>query len=98
MIAAPRAALLGSMATRARTFHGRESLSLGGRPTLAPPSWWDSLARGVSSPAARMFAAGLAIRVAFLTLARAYVFRDSFGFGFEAGRIARALAAGRGFS
>src|SRR5216684_4156786 len=46
----------------------------------------------------RIFAAGMALRVAFLTASGAYVFRpDYFGFGWEAGRIASSLAAGRGF-
>jgi 4-amino-4-deoxy-L-arabinose transferase-like glycosyltransferase len=47
----------------------------------------------------RIFATGMALRVAFLTASGAYVFRpDYFGFGWEAGRIASSLAAGRGFS
>jgi 4-amino-4-deoxy-L-arabinose transferase-like glycosyltransferase len=47
----------------------------------------------------RIFAAGMALRVAFLSASGAYVFRpDYFGFGWEAGRIASSLAAGRGFS
>jgi hypothetical protein len=46
-----------------------------------------------------IFAVGLAVRIAFLTLSGTYVFRpDYFGFGWEAGRIASALAGGRGFS
>src|SRR5258708_22173676 len=45
----------------------------------------------------RIFAAGMVLRVAFLTASGAYVFRpDYFGFGWEAGRIASSLAAGRG--
>jgi 4-amino-4-deoxy-L-arabinose transferase-like glycosyltransferase len=48
---------------------------------------------------ARIFAVALLLRVAFLTLAGRYEFSpDYFGFGWEAGRIARALAMGRGFS
>jgi len=47
----------------------------------------------------RIFATGMALRVAFLTASGAYVFRpDYLGFGWEAGRIASSLAAGRGFS
>src|SRR5258708_10553705 len=49
-------------------------------------------------PPRRIFAAGMVWRVAFRTASGAYVFRpDYFGFGWEAGRIASSLAAGRGF-
>jgi hypothetical protein len=52
-----------------------------------------------SRTAARIFAVGLALRVAYLTLFRTYLFPpDYFGFGWETGRVASALAAGRGFS
>ncbi len=49
----------------------------------------------------RMFWVAFAVRVAFLTLAHKYRLHsewDHFPFGFEMGRIARALATGRGFS
>jgi 4-amino-4-deoxy-L-arabinose transferase-like glycosyltransferase len=52
-----------------------------------------------SGTAIHIFAVGLALRVAYLTISRAYLFPpDHFGFGWEAGRIASALAGGRGFS
>src|SRR5580765_6313481 len=49
----------------------------------------------------RMFWVGLLIRVLYMTLAHTYRFRvseDHFQFGWEMGRIGRALATGRGFS
>lgn len=47
----------------------------------------------------RVFAVALLLRVAFLTLAGRYAFHpDYFGFGWETGRVARALATGHGFS
>lgn len=49
----------------------------------------------------RMFWAGLLVRVLYLTLAHTYRFRtteDHFPFGWEMGRIARALVTGRGFA
>jgi 4-amino-4-deoxy-L-arabinose transferase-like glycosyltransferase len=49
----------------------------------------------------RMFWVGLAIRVLYITLGHSYHFRafqDHFQFGWEVGRIARALATGRGYS
>lgn len=49
----------------------------------------------------RMFWVGFAIRVLYMTLAHSYRFRateDHFPFGWEMGRIARALATGRGFA
>lgn len=48
-----------------------------------------------------MFWAGLVVRVLYMTLARGYHFKpieDHFQFGWEIGRIARALAAGRGYA
>ncbi len=57
---------------------------------------------GWSSPAARrMFWTGLAVRLLYLTLAHTYCFRpaqDHFQFGWEMGRIARALATGYGYA
>ncbi len=50
---------------------------------------------------ARMFWVGLAVRVLYLTLAHTYKIRpilDHFQFGWEMGRIGRALATGYGFS
>ncbi len=49
----------------------------------------------------RMFWAGLAVRVLYITLARSYhftAFQNHFPFGWEMGRIARAVATGRGYS
>lgn len=49
----------------------------------------------------RMFWVGLAVRVLYMTLAHTYRFRvseDHFQFGWEMGRIGRALATGYGFS
>ena len=48
-----------------------------------------------------IFWAGLALRVLYLTIAHTYRFRefqDHFQFGWEMGRIARALAIGRGYA
>ena len=69
----------------------------------APPSGYrDGYETGWHSPAARrMFWTGLLVRVLYITLAHTYRFRtteDHFPFGWEMGRIARALATGRGFS
>jgi 4-amino-4-deoxy-L-arabinose transferase-like glycosyltransferase len=49
----------------------------------------------------RMFWVGLAVRVLYITLGHSYHFRafqDHFQFGWEVGRIARAVATGRGYS
>jgi 4-amino-4-deoxy-L-arabinose transferase-like glycosyltransferase len=49
----------------------------------------------------RMFWAGLTIRVLYITLGHAYrirLFADHFQFGWEMGRVGRALATGYGFS
>ncbi|HXC95161.1 MAG TPA: glycosyltransferase family 39 protein [Edaphobacter sp.] len=49
----------------------------------------------------RMFWTGFAIRVLFITFGHSYRFsgiQDHFQFGWEMGRIARAVATGRGFS
>ena len=49
----------------------------------------------------RMFWVGLIVRVLYMTLAHTYKFRvseDHFQFGWEMGRIGRALATGYGFS
>jgi hypothetical protein len=49
----------------------------------------------------RMFWVGLAVRVLYITLAHSYHFRtflDHFQFGWEVGRIARALATGHGYA
>ena len=49
----------------------------------------------------RMFWVGLAVRVAYMTLAHTYRLRvllDHFEFGWEMGRIARALATGYGYA
>ncbi len=49
----------------------------------------------------RMFWVGFLLRVSFLTIAHTYRFRaseDHFAYGWEMGRIARALAMGHGFS
>ncbi len=49
----------------------------------------------------RMFWVGLLVRLLYLTLAHTYRFRateDHFQFGWEMGRIARALVQGRGFA
>lgn len=48
-----------------------------------------------------MFWAGLIVRVLYITIARSYHFRpveDHFQFGWEMGRIARALVQGRGYA
>ncbi len=50
---------------------------------------------------ARIFWTGFLVRVLYMTLAHTYRFRtfdDHFEFGWEMGRIARALATGRGFA
>jgi hypothetical protein len=50
---------------------------------------------------ARIFWTGLIVRVLYMTVAHTYRFRtidDHFEFGWEMGRIARALATGRGFA
>src|SRR5260370_10372217 len=49
----------------------------------------------------RMFWVGLGVRVLYITLGHSYHFRtfqDHFQFGWEMGRIARAIATGRGYS
>jgi 4-amino-4-deoxy-L-arabinose transferase-like glycosyltransferase len=49
----------------------------------------------------RMFWVGLAVRILYITLSHSYHFRtfqDHFQFGWEAGRIARALVTGRGYA
>ena len=54
-----------------------------------------------SAAARRMFWTGLAVRLLYLTLAHTYRFRpaeDHFQFGWEMGRIARALATGYGYA
>lgn len=62
----------------------------------------DECRSGWGSPAARrMFWTGLAVRLLYLTLAHTYRFRpaeDHFQFGWEMGRIARALATGYGYA
>jgi hypothetical protein len=59
-------------------------------PAMQPPSLgW------------RVFWVGLAVRLLYMTLAHTYRFRtteDHFQFGWEMGRIGRALATGRGFA
>jgi hypothetical protein len=58
-----------------------------------------ALQRLLESPLSRMFAVGLGLRILVLTATGRFIFEpDYFGFGYEAGRIASALAAGRGFS
>jgi hypothetical protein len=61
--------------------------------------------KGSGSPALRlpwrMFWVGLAVRVLYITLAHSYHFRtfqDHFQFGWEVGRIARALVTGYGYA
>ena len=49
----------------------------------------------------RMFWMGLIVRVLYITLGHSYhfgAFQDHFPFGWEMGRIARAVATGRGYS
>jgi len=49
----------------------------------------------------RLFCVALIVRVAFITIAHTYKVKplmDHFGFGFEMGRIGRALATGHGFA
>src|SRR5258708_24033385 len=48
-----------------------------------------------------MVAIGLALRLGYILIAHTYKFKtldNNFGFGFEMGRIGRAIATGRGFS
>ncbi|MFI5182876.1 MAG: ArnT family glycosyltransferase [Vicinamibacteria bacterium] len=84
---------------------------LPGSDLTLPPQWesggearGEPAGRSVATARAgasdvRIFTVALALRVAFLTLAGRYAFQaDYFGFGWETGRIARALATGRGFS
>ena len=62
--------------------------------------WLKGSERGLRLPW-RMFWAGLAVRVLYITLGHSYHFRafeDHFQFGWEMGRIARAVATGRGYS
>ncbi len=67
-----------------------------------PAQAGDEPASGWNSPAARrMFWAGLFVRLLYLTVAHTYRFRslqDHFQFGWEMGRIARALATGYGYA
>ena len=59
-----------------------------------------STANPLRAPA-RIFWVGFIVRVLYMTLAHTYRFRtidDHFEFGWEMGRIARALATGRGFA
>jgi 4-amino-4-deoxy-L-arabinose transferase-like glycosyltransferase len=63
-------------------------------------SWMKDRDAGVCLPW-RMFWIGFAIRVLFITLGHSYRFRDiqgHFQFGWEMGRIAQAVAMGRGYS
>ena len=64
-------------------------------PGATVASGWNSAA------ARRMFWAGLLVRLLYLTVAHTYRFRplqDHFQFGWEMGRIGRALATGYGFA
>jgi hypothetical protein len=63
-------------------------------------AWMKGSSTGLRLPW-RMFWVGLAVRVLYITLAHSYHFRtflDHFQFGWETGRIARALATGYGFA
>jgi 4-amino-4-deoxy-L-arabinose transferase-like glycosyltransferase len=69
----------------------RDRAPAGARPTGAAV-WSPGVVRNV-------FLVGLALRVGYLTLARTYLMPPgNFGFGWEMGRIASALASGRGFA
>src|SRR5271169_920243 len=57
-----------------------------------------AMQRTPAPSASTLFLVALAVRVAFFTIAGRYRFSSDFGFGWETGRIARALATGRGFS
>ena len=89
----PRRANGRIVSMRVRT--GLRQFFTSGAPETGYNSGWDS------SAARRMFWLGLAVRLLYITLAHTYRFRDTedhFPFGWEMGRIARALATGRGFS
>src|SRR3982074_2053627 len=63
-------------------------------------AWMSGRTPGLRLPW-RMFWTGLIIRVLYITLAHSYhvrLFQDHFQFGWEMGRIARALAAGYGYA
>ena len=63
-------------------------------------AWFQGGSRGLRGPW-RLFWAGLAVRLLYITLARTFhirLFQDHFQFGWEVGRIARALATGYGFA
>jgi 4-amino-4-deoxy-L-arabinose transferase-like glycosyltransferase len=63
-------------------------------------AWMKGSSTGLRLPW-RMFWVGLAIRVLYITIGHSYHFRpfqDHFQFGWEVGRIARAMATGRGYS
>ena len=63
-------------------------------------AWMKGSSPGLRLPW-RMFWVGFAVRVLYITLAHSYHFRlfqDHFQFGWEMGRIARALATGYGFA
>jgi 4-amino-4-deoxy-L-arabinose transferase-like glycosyltransferase len=63
-------------------------------------AWMKASDQGLRLPW-RMFWVGLAIRILYITLGHSYHFRaiqDHFQFGWEVGRIARALVTGRGYS
>ncbi len=63
-------------------------------PVRAPRLWVPP----VGSSAMPIFTVALALRIAVLTVASPFLFHSDFGFGWESGRVARALATGRGFS
>ena len=63
--------------------------------------WLRSFFKREAGVAWRMFWLGLVVRLLYVTLAHTYrmrVYDDHFEFGWEAGRIARALATGFGFA
>ena len=86
----------------------RPSLIPGSMPEVAIPSqanakhgsfhrWWNKARTSL----VWMFAIGFLLRAAYILLLHTYHFKtadDHFGFGWEMGRVARALVSGQGFS
>jgi hypothetical protein len=80
---------------------GLESKAMPIRARWSALSAWMRGDGGASRLAARMFWVALAVRVLYMTVAHTYRLRiiiDHFEFGWEMGRIARALATGYGFA
>ncbi|MBV8477414.1 MAG: glycosyltransferase family 39 protein [Acidobacteria bacterium] len=73
------------------------SVEKGRNPRGAIRRWWAEARTSFFW----MFAIGILLRVAYILFLHTYKFRtadDHFGFGWEMGRVGRAIASGRGFS